>query len=135
MHIPWYYIGIVIGCATIIFTILQSSSAYNTAKETAQEVQDCQREFNQALKARSQITSENDELSQVQRRIIFDWIHALIFPPEPYASMSTNDPRRQDYGFTLTVNTEHAFQASLDRQDALQRQRDQTHLPDPTCGK
>lgn len=134
LNIPWYYIGIVIGCCAIIVTTLQSSSAYNTAKTTAHEVQDCQREFNQALRDRSKITSENDELSQVQRRIVFDWIHDLIFPPEPYASMTTDDQRRQDYGLALTINTEHTFKASLARQEELQRQRERKPLPDPLCG-
>lgn len=136
IQIRWQIAGIVIGVAAIIIVTLQTQIAYSTAKETAQEVQDCQREFNSALKARAQITSENDELSQAQRRIVFNWIHALIFPPAPYNSMATDDPRRQAYGYTLTIDTEHQFQASLDRQDELQVQRDRNPLPaDPTCGK
>lgn len=133
--IPWHLVGIVIGVAVIIGTSVQSSSAYNIAKETAQEVQDCQREFNTALQARAKITTENDELSQEQRRIVFNWIHDLIFPPPPYDSMSNDDPRRQQFGISLTINTERVFQASLDRQEQLQRDRNSHPLPDPTCGK
>jgi hypothetical protein len=136
VQIPWRISGIVVGIAAMIIVTLQAQVAYTTAKETAQEVQDCQREFNAALKARARITSENDEVSQSQRRIVFNWIHRLILPPPPYASMSTNDQRRQDYGYTITIQTEKEFQASLDRQDELQRQRDRSPLPsDPTCGK
>lgn len=133
--IPWHLAGIVIGVAAIVIVTIQTQIAYTTAQETAQEVQDCQREFNAALKARSQITSENDEISQAQRLIVFQWIHNLIFPPEPYNTMTTDDPRRQAYGFSLTIDTNHEYQASLDRQDALQKQRDAHPLPDPTCGK
>lgn len=134
-EIPWRYLGIAIGVCAIVTVSLQSSQAYTTAKTTAIEAKQCQEEFNAALKARSRITSENDELSQTQRRIVFDWIHDLIFPPEPYASMTSDDPRRQDYGYTLTINTEHTFQASLDRQEELQKEREQHPYPDPTCGK
>lgn len=134
-QVNWRYIGIAIGCIMIAFTSIQTQVAYNTAKKTAQEVRDCQREFNSALQARSQITSENDEVSQNQRRIVFNWIHSLIFPPEPYASMDPNDPRRQAFGISLTIKTEHEFQASLNYQDELQKARDTHQLPEPTCGK
>lgn len=133
--IPWHLVGIAIGVTAIVIVSLQSSDAYNLARQTSQEVQDCQKEFNAALQARAQITSENDELSQTQRRIVFNWIHDLIFPPEPYASMNPNDPRRQQFGLSLTINTEREFQASLNRQDELQKARDQHPLPDPTCGR
>jgi hypothetical protein len=135
LYIPWRYLGIAIGVSVIVTVSLQSSQAYTTAKETALEQKACQKEFNASLKARSQITSENDELSQQQRQILFDWIHDLIFPPQPYASMTTDDPRRQDYGMSLTINTDRVFKASLERQDALQKQRDEHPLPDPTCGR
>lgn len=132
--IAWPYIGIVVGVLVILWSSFQSQQAYTLAQQTALEVRDCQREFNSALQARVKITSENDELSQTQRRIVFNWIHDLIFPPEPYAGMDPNDPRRQQFGIALTIKTEHEFQASLNRQDELQKQRDQHPLPDPTCG-
>ena len=135
IKIQWRIAGIAIGIASIVYVSLQTQVAYNTAKETAQEVQDCQREFNDALKARARIGSENDEISQTQRRILFDWIHRLIFPPPPYNEMETNDPRRQQYGFAITIETEQALGRSFARQDELQRERDQKPLPDPTCGK
>lgn len=133
--IPWHIAGIAVGLAAIVVITVQTQVAYNTAKETAQEVQDCQKEFNQALRDRARITTENDELSQIQRRIVFDWIHDLIFPPEPYAAMTTDDKRRQAYGLALTIRTEHQFKESLKRQDELQLQRQRSPLPDPTCGK
>ena len=135
LSVNWRYAGMAVGIVMIVFVSLQTQIAYNLAKVTAQEVQDCQREFNDALKSRARIASENDELSQEQRRIVFDWMHNLIFPPEPFAAMETNDPRRQDYGFKLTIRTTEQFQKSLDRQDELQTSRDAHPLPDPTCGK
>jgi hypothetical protein len=135
LAIPWETGGIAIGVAAIVIVTLQTQIAYTTAKNTAVEVQRCQVEFNEALRARAKITTENDEASQDQRRIIFDWIHDLIFPPEPFSTMDTNDRRRQEYGITRTIQTEQAFQKSLAKQDVLQRQRDEHPYPDPTCGR
>lgn len=133
--INWRYTGIAIGCVMIVFSSLQTQIAYNIAKETAQEVQDCQREFNSSLNYRAKINDEDQQLSQAQRLIVYNWIHDLIFPPEPYASMDLSDPRRQTYGITRTFETEHSFQASLNRQDVLQSERNKHPLPEPTCGK
>lgn len=105
------------------------------ARTFSVQVQDCQRQFNDALQNRAAITSENDELSQQQRRIIFDWIHDLIFPPKPYSDMPANDPQRRDYQLTRTIETERKLQDSLNRQDVLQKQRDAHPLPNPTCGR
>lgn len=135
VQLPWRLAGIAIGISAMIVVTMQTQVAYDTAKRTAQEVQDCQREFNQALRSRVRISNENDEISQTQRRILFDWIHNLIFPPPPYDRMVTNDPRRQDYGLTVTINTESALKRSFARQDELQAERDSHPLPDPTCGK
>lgn len=143
-HVEWNprMLGILIAMAMLGWSLHQTSEnrAFSErqaveAKQFAAEVKDCQREFNQALRDRAQITSENDDLSQAQRRIVFHWIHDLIFPPEPYASMDPNDPRRQQFGLTLTINTEREFQASLNRQDELEKDRDKRALPEPTCGK
>lgn len=135
VRLPWRLAGIAVGIAAMIVVTMQTQVAYTTAQETAREVQECQREFNQALQDRARIAAENDELSQIQRRILFNWIHDLIFPPEPYTSMATDDQRRQAYGFTLTTKTEHALKQSMNRQDELQVERARKPLPDPTCGK
>jgi hypothetical protein len=133
--IPWHLAGIAIGCAAIVIVSIQSSIAYNTANETAQAQKLCNLQFRSALIERSKITRENDELSQEQRRVLFDWINALIFPPEPYASMEPNDPRRQGYGLDETIETRNLLFDSLRRQDQLQKDREAHPYPDPTCGQ
>jgi hypothetical protein len=135
LKIPWHISGITIGVVAIVITVLQSQVAYTTAEHTATEVQDCQREFNSALNARARITSENDEVSQDQRFIIYSWIHDLLFPPPPFDVMDPQDPRRQQHALELTMQTDNKFKASLDRQDVLQAQRDSHPLPKPTCGR
>lgn len=135
LRIPWQNIGITIGVSAIVVVSLQSSEAYSTAKQTAVEVQACQKEFNAALRQRAQINDENEELSQTQRLIVFNWIHNLIFPPPPYSDMPTSDPERQAYGYGITIETEKRFQRSIDRQKELTDERARNPLPDPTCGK
>jgi len=44
------------------------------ANQTQQNA-DCVREFQQVLRDRSSVTSENDKLSQEQRQLIYGWIH------------------------------------------------------------
>lgn len=131
----WRYAGIAIGIAVIAFVSLQTQAAYSLAKNTALESASCQKEFYKALGNRARITGENDEISQNQRKIIYEWIHDLIFPPPPYNTMDPNDPLRQQYGLNLTINTDRAFHESLNRQDQLQNERDSHPLPEPTCGK
>lgn len=135
IKIPWQLAGIAIGVCAIIITTFQSSGAYNQSRQTAAAVQSCQREFNEALRARSQITSENDSLSQEQRGILFVWIHDLLFPPKPFSDMDTADPRRQAYALQRTFETEASFEASIARQNAILGQRAQHPLPDLACGE
>ena len=135
IKIPWHIAGIAIGSAAILIGSIQSQSAYLTARETAEEVQQCQKEFNQALQARIRISNENDEVSLNQRTIVYDWIHHLIFPPPPYDKMDPNDPQRQAYGINITIETDSQFKKQIARQNELDRQRENNPLPDPTCGK
>lgn len=133
--ISWQFTGIAVGVIAILITSVQTQIAYTTAKQTALEVQNCQREFNAALKARSKITTENDQLTQDRSLIVVSWIHALLFPPAPYDKMDPNDPPRQKYALILTLGADKKFRESLATQDALLAERDRHPLPDPTCGR
>lgn len=134
-RVNFRYAGIAVGIAVLVFMSLQTQRAYTLAAETAQEVQECQREFNMSLRARAQITTENDSVSIDQRMIVYNWIHNLIFPPAPYNTMETNSPERQAYGLRITQETDKLFQDSIERQNDLQSKRDNHPLPDPLCGK
>jgi hypothetical protein len=134
-RVQWRLGGIAIGVAAIVITSFQSQAAYGIAQQTAQDARNCQIEFTTALAERGKITSENDEISQAQRRIVFDWIHDLILPPPPYSTLDPNAPERQAYALARTQETERRFAASIARQDELQQQRAANPYPDPTCGK
>lgn len=137
VRIPWHLAGIAIGTAAILIVTLQSSIAYNLANETADEVQACQREFNQTLRARSKIAEENDRLSVVQRTALGDWLRALLFPPADIANLresNPNDPRVQTWSFAITRHYSDIIEKAQREQAVNFEERRHHPLPDPTCG-
>lgn len=101
-----------------------------------QKSADCVREFNQALRVRAEITSENDRLSIEQRELIYDWIHSLIFPPDPeIAVLPTDHPDRTRYSVWLTIETDKKFAASIEEQRENDEAWAANPLPPPTCGR
>lgn len=133
--VDWFWVAAAVIFFVMIAIGIQNQHTYSFATQLAQDTKACQIEFNQALKARAQITTENDELSQEQREVVFHWMHDLIFPPAPYDKMSTDDPRRQQWGIDRTIGASKRFQASIDRQEEIQKKREAHPLPDPTCGR
>lgn len=134
IKIQWQLAGIVIGVAALIISSIQGQIAYTTARDAALEGRRCVQELRGALDARAAVAAENDEVSQDQRRFLWDWIHGIIAPPPPYNTMDTNDPRRQTYGIGLTQDLDRELMESFARQDKLQAERDRHPIPDPTCG-
>lgn len=107
--------------------------AMHMALQTQQNA-DCVREFNQVLRERSAVTSENDRLSIQQRTLIYDWIHNLIFPPPDIARLPGSDPAREKWAINLTVETDKQFRASIEQQRENEARRAANPLPPPTCG-
>lgn len=101
---------------------------------TNQQNADCVRQFQHALKARSQITIENDEISIQQRQLIYNWIHALVFPPPEIAQFEPNSPERNRWELELTIETDKKFSESMKKQKENDEQRRLTPYPEPTCG-
>jgi hypothetical protein len=133
--IPWHLAGISIGTAAIVIITAQSSIAYNTAKDTAEAQRLCNIEFRSALLERSKITKQNDDLSQEQRLLVFRFFHDIALPPPPFNEMSTNDPRRAQFGLQRLLDTDAAFTDSVRRQNMLEQEREKHPYPDPTCGQ
>lgn len=122
--IRWQYIAIPVAAAAVLNVTLQN-----------QHNADCVREFNQTLRVRSAISEENDRLSLSQRELIYEWMHALIFPPPGIAELPTTDPRRAKYGLDVTVETDKQFRASMNTQRENDRENAAHPLPAPTCGQ
>ena len=134
-RVQWRLGGIAVGVVAIVIASFQSQSAYITAQQTAKDARACQIEFAAALAERGEIANENDALSHEQRKIVFDWIHDLIFLPPPYATMDPNDPERQAFAILRTQDAERKFSELIKRQDNLIEERARHPYPDPTCGK
>lgn len=119
----WQYIAVplVIGLTMYMANQTQSNA-------------DCVREFQQVLRDRSSVTTENDKLSQQQRTLIYHWIHTLVFPPPDIARLDGTDPARQKWAIDLTLETDKEFRASLDDQRENDAYRAAHPLPPPTCG-
>lgn len=130
----------------VLVQVEQTETHYRTL---ARDVAECQREFNEALVARSRITTENDQLSRQQRALLAEfniaestWIDRLINLPPEIKDLPQSDPRVQTYGQTVTriyfqrigrINSE--IKSISDRQVQLDQARSDHPLPEPTCGR
>ena len=119
----WQYIALPMAISVVMYMAVQN-----------QQNADCVREFNQVLRERSSVTSENDQLSMQQRRLIYDWIHNLVFPPPDIAKLDGTDPAREKWAVDLTLETDKQFRASLEQQRENDAHRAANPLPPPTCG-
>lgn len=121
--IKWQYITVPVAVLIAGYMAIQN-----------QQNADCVREFNQVLRQRSQITSENDKLSIEQRTLIYNWMHDLVFPPPEIARLPGTDPNREKYAIDLTLETDKRFRESLQQQRENDARRAANPLPPPTCG-
>jgi hypothetical protein len=117
---------------------------YSTAAEVRQLSMDtahCQEEFNRALKARAQITTDNDKWSAIQRRAIAEWLHEILLPPPDIQNLRDNDPnfgtnpRYVQWSIDVTTRYYNIIQKAQDEQDANAKERENHPLPEPACGR
>lgn len=134
--------------ATLGYVLLQTGQTEAKYRGLARDVANCQREFNQALKARSAITAENDEISFKQRDLLIKLdeaagvlVNRQLNPPSSIAALPMDDPRRLAWNEDVTrVYYQRATELRkrvaeiLEEQTRLQDERNQHPLPEPTCG-
>lgn len=102
------------------------------SRETAQfaaEVRDCQKQFFEALIARSKLTMENDQLSRQERTAFANWLKELLNPP-----MARSDPFYEEWGLKVTGYYYAIIDDAENKQIANDELRRQHPLPEPTCG-
>lgn len=121
--IKWQYIAVPLAVGIMAYTAVQTQ---NNA--------DCVREFQQVLRDRSTVTVENDQLSLLQRKLIYDWIHNLVFPPPDIARLPGSHPEREKWAINLTLETDRLFSESLQQQRENDAYRAAHPLPPATCG-
>ncbi|AGU91937.1 hypothetical protein ADAWI_15 [Mycobacterium phage Adawi] len=134
--------------ATLGYVLLQTGQTEAKYRGLARDVAQCQTEFNAALKARSQITADNDRLSVKQRDLLTEMgdaastlVDRQLNPPDAIAGLEINDPRRLAWNEDVTrvyfqrVTKLRAEIAQVhDEQVKLQEDRAKHPLPEPTCG-
>jgi len=121
--IRWQYIATPLVIALAVYMAVQS-----------QQNADCIRQFQQVIRDRASVTTENDKLSQQQRALLYTWIHSLVFPPPDIAKLPGADPVREKWAINLTLETDKKFRASLDEQRENDEFRAAHPLPPATCG-
>lgn len=119
----WQYVALPMAITVMMYIAVQTQQNAN-----------CVREFNQVLRERSAVTADNDRLSQQQRKLIYDWIHELIFPPPDIAQLEGSNPAREKWAIAQTVETDKHFRESLEQQQENDERRAAHPLPPPTCG-
>jgi len=119
----------------LIIIIMVMSFIWTGSKlvDLTNQVAECQKQFNVAIVGSRHVAEQNDDLSVEQRLIVFNWLHDIVFPPLPYANMSVDDERRQQWGLSRTITADREFKSSIDRQSKVIDSR--PPLPDPTCGR
>lgn len=122
--LDWRYIAIPFVFGIVAYVAVQNQQNAN-----------CVREFNQVLRERASVTSQNDQLSIQQRELIYDWIHNLVFPPPHIADLPGSDPRRERWATDLTIETDKQFRDSIEEQRRNDAVRAANPLPPPTCGQ
>jgi hypothetical protein len=131
----------VLAAGIIVYSLVQVQATahrtdviINDARTFSAEVQECQRQFNGALRARAAITTENDYLSQVQRTALADWLHDLLFPPPEVVKLDRTGPAYNQWALNLTQRYYGIIADAQAKQDENNRERAAHPLPEPTCG-
>ncbi|AER48932.1 hypothetical protein CM14_gp18 [Mycobacterium phage Acadian] len=142
------WLGGFLTVAVLGYVLLQVTQTEEHYKSLSQDVRRCQVEFQQAITARSKITSENDaifrhrgDLMQEYGRATSLWLSQLVNLPPDIAELPQNDPRVIAWGQAVTqVYSEHAarinekLDADSKRLDQLEQDRREHPLPQATCG-
>ncbi|AGU92036.1 hypothetical protein BANE1_18 [Mycobacterium phage Bane1] len=134
--------------ATLGYVLLQTGQTEAKYRGLARDVAHCQTEFNAALRARSNITAENDELSVKQRDLLTQLdeaagvlVNRQLNPPSAIAALPMDDPRRLAWNEDVTRVYYERTQKLREQIGELRRQqndlledRRRHPLPEPTCG-
>ncbi|AYB70560.1 hypothetical protein SEA_SERENDIPITOUS_18 [Mycobacterium phage Serendipitous] len=142
------WVGGFLTIAVLGYVLLQVGQIETRYKGLADNVERCQVEFQQAITARSKITTENDQLSRQRQDLLQEygratslWLSQLVNLPEDIADLSSTDPRVIAWGQAVTrVYSEHALRINSKlndigkRQEQLEQDRRDHPLPQATCG-
>lgn len=121
-------LGIIAGLSIIIFVAIQQVGL-------ADQVKQCNGEFQAILKTRADLSDQSDELSGSEDDATSHWLITIYNPPADIAKLSLDDPaRRSWFNGTLHNYIVQIGDIKAARDKAL---NDRKHLiyPEPKCGK
>lgn len=121
--IHWAWMAVPLIVLIVLYVAAQTQQSAN-----------CVREFQTALTQRSAITTQNDEISQRQRMLLYQWLRDASHPPPEIEVLHSNDPRRIEYMQSLTERMDTQIVALWTEQERYDRQRAANPLPEPKCG-
>jgi len=133
-RINWLYVMIALIWLISIAIGVDNQRTYDYARGLARDVQQCQVEFNTALRERNRINEVDKSLSIRWQEATLKYVNSLANQPMNIARLPAEDVRRLVYENSvndayLRVITDLEIQR---RANELQRQ--QTPLPEPSCG-
>ena len=102
------------------------------------DVQDCQKEFQETLKARSEAGDKQDEWARRKSQAIAGWFRDLLFPPPDILQLrqsDPNNPRYQEWAIGVTSKYLALIDQAEKEQNAAMRERMSNPYPEPKCGK
>lgn len=116
-------------------TSQHTNATTDRTNNLSNEVRACQKEFNLALKERSRIQVESDELAARDRAALRKWLATLLQPPPDIAKLNPSDPIRQAWGIGVTEQYQQWASAIEEQRQKNEKKRQDNPLPEPTCGK
>ena len=146
-HLNRVWVGGLVAVAIMGYSVLKVQETQDRTLELTHQLAVCNNEFNEALRARSNISTQDNNLStQISdiRSQIDDstgnWINRLINPPPDIAGLPAAAERRLEWNHDVTVvyfqRTGHLrdeIAKIVEQRKALQEERANSPLPDPRC--
>lgn len=116
----------------------QEHETAESVRTLSRQTQDCQRQFQETLKIRSDAGDAQDEWARRKSQAIGGWLRDILFPPEDIARLrneNPNDPRYQQWAITVTSKYLGLIDEAEKEQEAAMKERQEHPYPEPTCGK
>lgn len=139
MHLNWL-IG-AMAVLAIVYIGVKTQQTYDMttgqaeqAKVFARQVQDCQRDFNAALKARSNYSDKEDQFASEERDALNKWLTTAVNPPPEVAKLPTTDPIYQRWALDITQDYLANLKTIEDQRQKAVDDRNAHPLPEPACG-
>lgn len=135
--------------AMLGYVLVNVQHTHDQTIDLAKRVEKCQVEATKAVAVRDNIKFQNDKLSKRSRELLTDlddangvWTRQLVTPPPNIAALQSNDPARQTWTITVTLDylngtahTHAELRSIYAQEDALFAQEEAHPLPPLGCDR